>query len=223
MGVQTPRDTGDLAALDGRDLVRQHRYHRGEQRVEEQLGDTPSGEDDRDAGCQRDNEDAEGTARQAGDHPWTPHAQPRRAAVAHPAEERITDHRYQGADPGDKRQAAGCLFDPNQRVHLQRQGDQHGREEQEAGAHVRQRVLRDETPADPACPVRLGLQCRLGAIRYFKQSSPPSEADMGWRWGRYPRPGNVGYCAPLKTGGPRTPATNPVLLTRRCLDLRRRA
>src|SRR5450755_4293932 len=40
------------------------------------LGDTPPGKDDRDAGCQRDNEDADGTAHQAGDHPWPPHAQP---------------------------------------------------------------------------------------------------------------------------------------------------
>ena len=104
---------GDQAALDRRDLVRQHRHHGGEQRVEEQLGDTPSDEDDRDAGCQRDNEDTDGTARQTGDHPWPPHPQPRRGAVAHPAEERITDHGHQGADPRDKRQAARCLFDPN--------------------------------------------------------------------------------------------------------------
>jgi hypothetical protein len=113
-GRADTQDTGDQAALDRRDLVRQHRHHGGEHRVIEQLGDTPADEDDRDAGGQRDNEDAEGTARQAGDHPWPPHAQPRRGAVAHPAEERITDHGHQGADPGDERQAARCLFDPDE-------------------------------------------------------------------------------------------------------------
>ena len=69
---------------------------------------------------------------------------------------------HQGADPGDKRQAARCPFDPHQRVHLQGQGDQHGREEQQVGAHVRQRLQRDETPPDPVRPGWLGLQRRLG-------------------------------------------------------------
>ena len=36
-------------------------------------------------------------------------------AVAHPPEERIAEHRHEGTDPGDKRQAAGCLFDAHQR------------------------------------------------------------------------------------------------------------
>src|ERR1035441_6382677 len=80
--------------------------------LKEQPRDTQPDKDDRYAGCQRDNEDADGTAHQAGDHPWPPHAQPRRGAVAHPAEERITEHRHQGADPGDKRQAARCRSIP---------------------------------------------------------------------------------------------------------------
>ena len=49
MGVADPQDTGDQAALSGRDLVGQHRHHGGEQCVEEQLGDAPSDEDHRDA------------------------------------------------------------------------------------------------------------------------------------------------------------------------------
>jgi len=52
------QDTGDQAALNGRDLVRQHRHHGGEQRVEAQLGDAPPGQDHRDAGRQRDHQDA---------------------------------------------------------------------------------------------------------------------------------------------------------------------
>jgi hypothetical protein len=62
-GQADTQDTGDQAALDGRDLVRQHRHHGGEQRVEAQLGDAPPGEDNRDAGRQRDGEDAKRTAR----------------------------------------------------------------------------------------------------------------------------------------------------------------
>ena len=129
-GQADTQDTGDQAALSGRDLVGQHRDHGSEQRVEEQLGDAPSGEDDRDAGRQRDDKDAEGAADQADDHPWPPHAQPRRGAVAQLAEDRVADHRHQGADPGDKRQAARCLLDPDERVHLQGQGDQQRRDEQ---------------------------------------------------------------------------------------------
>jgi len=45
----------------GRDLVGHDCHHRGEQRVEAQLGDAPSEQDDRDAGGHRDNSDAEGT------------------------------------------------------------------------------------------------------------------------------------------------------------------
>ena len=168
-----PQDTRDQAALNGRDLVWQHRHHGGEQRVEEQLGETPSGEDDRDAGRQGDNEDAEGAAYQAADHPWPPHAQPRRGAVAHPAEERITEHRQQCAGPGDKRQAARCPFDPHQRVDLQCQGDQQGRDEQQAGAHVRQRVQRDKTPAHPVCRGWPGLQHSLSCGSVL-QSAPRS-------------------------------------------------
>ena len=41
-GQTDAQDTGDQAALSGRDLVRQHRHHGGEQCVEEQLGDAPA-------------------------------------------------------------------------------------------------------------------------------------------------------------------------------------
>jgi hypothetical protein len=58
-GQADTQDTGDQAALNGRNLVWQHRHHGGKQRVEEQLGDTPPGEDFCDVGCQRDDEDAE--------------------------------------------------------------------------------------------------------------------------------------------------------------------
>ncbi len=50
--------------------------------------------------------------RQAADHPGPPHAQRRRGAIAHPAEERISDHGQQGADRGDKRQAGRCRWFP---------------------------------------------------------------------------------------------------------------
>jgi hypothetical protein len=47
-------------------------------------------------------------AHQADDPPWPPYAQLRRGAVAYPAEERITEHDQQGADPGDKRQSCSA-------------------------------------------------------------------------------------------------------------------
>ena len=81
-------------------------------------------------------------------------------------------HGQQGADPGDKRQAVRCPIDPDERVHLQGQGDQQGREEQQAGAHVRQCVQRDETPSDPVRRGRLRLQRSLG-YRSVLQSVRP--------------------------------------------------
>ena len=50
-----------------------------------------------------------------------------------------------------RRQAPGWPVPvvPDQRVHLQGQGDQQGREEQQVSAHIRQRVQRDKTPSDP--------------------------------------------------------------------------
>ena len=69
------QDAGDQTALVDRDLVGQYGDLGREQRVEEQLGDAPSDEDDRDVGCQRDDEDAERAADQADDHPGPPHAQ----------------------------------------------------------------------------------------------------------------------------------------------------
>ena len=111
-GRADAQDTGDQATLDGRDLVGQHRHHGGQKRVEEQLGDTPSGKDDRDAGCQRDNQDTKRTAHQADNHPWPPHAQRRRGTVAHPAEERVTDHGQQGADPATSAKLLGACLIP---------------------------------------------------------------------------------------------------------------
>ena len=75
-GQADTQDTGDRAALGDRDLIGQHRNQGREQGVEEQLRDAPSDEHDRDAGCQGDDEDAEGTARQADHHPGPPHAVP---------------------------------------------------------------------------------------------------------------------------------------------------
>ena len=64
--------------------------------------------------------------------------------------------------PVDQRQAVRRLLDPHQRVDLQRQGDQQGREEHQGGAHVRQRVQRDEAPSDPvATRCGSGRQCGL--------------------------------------------------------------
>ena len=40
------------------------------------------------------------------------------------------------------------LIDPHQRIDLQRQRDQQRCDQHQAGAHVRQRVQRDETPPD---------------------------------------------------------------------------
>jgi hypothetical protein len=136
--------------LLARDLVGQHRHQCGEQGVQQQLRDAPSDENDRDAPGQRDDQDANRTADQADDHPRPPHAQSRGGAVAHLAEERIRDHGQQRADSGDQAKTARCLFDPDERVDFQRQRDQQRREEQQAGAHQRQRVQGDETPSDSA-------------------------------------------------------------------------
>ena len=48
---------------------------RSQHGVEEQLGDAPSEEHDRDVGRDRDDRDAEGAADHADDHPWPSHAQ----------------------------------------------------------------------------------------------------------------------------------------------------
>jgi hypothetical protein len=85
-GQTDTQDTRYQAALTGRNLVRQHRHHRGEQRIEKQLGDTPPGQDHRDAGRQRDHQDAKATAYHADNHPWPAHPPPPRGAVAQLAE-----------------------------------------------------------------------------------------------------------------------------------------
>ena len=150
-------------------------------------------------GGQRDNEDAEGTAHQADDHPGPPHAQPRRGAVAHLAEERIAEHGQQGADPGDKRQAVRCPSDPHQRVDLQRQGDQQGAMNTRevlmyASVYSEMKPIppgaarATQAPAQPR--LRSGISMRPARRR---------EADAGGRRGRYPRTGNVGHCALLGT------------------------
>ena len=68
-GQTDTQKTGDQAALTDGDLIRHHRHHDGEQRVEKQLGDAPSDEHDRNGGCQRDDEDTERPTHQADDHP----------------------------------------------------------------------------------------------------------------------------------------------------------
>jgi hypothetical protein len=188
-GHTDAQDTGDQAPLSGRDLVWEHRHQGGEQCVEEQLGSAPSDEDHRDVGCQRHHEDAQRTAHQADHHPGPPHAQRRGGAVAHLAEERIRHHGQQGGDPGDNRQAARCLLDPHERVDLQCQGDQQGREEQQAGADERQGVQRDEPPSDPAGLGRLVLQPSLGDGPVLESVQPARRwrADSGGRWKCSPR------------------------------------
>ena len=73
---------------------------------------------------------------------------PDQVPVAQLAEERVGEHGEQRAGPGDQRQAVGCSVDTHERVDLQRQADQQGREEQQDGADVGQRVQRDEPPPD---------------------------------------------------------------------------
>ena len=176
------QDARDQAALVDRDLVREYGDLGGEQRVEEHLGDAPSDQDDRDVGCQRDDRDAERTTDQADDHPRPPHAQSRVGPVAHLAEERVHEHREQGAGAGDERQVVGGPVDSHERVDLQRQADQQRREEHQDGAHVGQRVERDEAPADPAYALNRGRQPGRG--RQVRVRAVAAEI----------RSGNVGHC-----------------------------
>jgi hypothetical protein len=74
MGRHTPKEAGDQAALGGRDLIGQRRLD-GEQGVEEDLGDAPSDEDDRDVRHQSHDQDPDGTAGQTDEHPGPPHAE----------------------------------------------------------------------------------------------------------------------------------------------------
>ena len=154
-------------------------------------------------GGQRDNEDAEGTAHQADDHPGPPHAQPRRGAVAHLAEERIAEHGQQGADPGDKRQAVRCPSDPHQRVDLQRQGDQQGAMNTRevlmyASVYSEMKPIppgaarATQAPAQP----RLRFSTSIHPARRWRQT----RAAGG---GAIPGPGNVGHCALLRRHGAR--------------------
>ena len=134
----------------------------------------------RDVGRQRHDEDAERTAEQADDDPRPPHAPAGRGPVAQPAEERVGEHRQQGPDAGHQRQAVGCPLGADQRVDLQRQGDQQRGEEQQAGADERQRVQRDEAPSDPGrrCAVLPG-RTRSGIGRVCQPRACMSRIAVG--------------------------------------------
>ena len=81
--------------------------------------------------------------------------------------ERITEQRHQGADRGDKRQAARCPFDPHERVHFQRQGDQQGREEQQAGAHYANVYSEMKPHPTRRAPGGSGSSAASAAVRSF--------------------------------------------------------
>ena len=151
IGRQTPRTPDTEPRWATGTWSGQHRHQGREQRVEEQLRDAPAHE------RRRGRSGATATTR-------TPSEPPSRPMTIHG---RRMPHRHdvrslslpknglpsmasQGADPGDERQAVGRLVVAHQGVDLQRQGDQQGRDEHQAGAHERRRVQRDEPPADPA-------------------------------------------------------------------------
>ena len=82
--------------------------------------------------------------------------------------------------PATSAKLLGALFDAHEGVDLQCQRDQDGREEHQAGAHVRQRVERDKTPPDAEYRGRLALHRSLGC-NPVTQSAP-----RGTRPGRSP-------------------------------------
>jgi hypothetical protein len=143
-------ETRDDAPLRERNLVRDHRHQRCEQCVEEHLREAPADDDDRNAGCERDHEDAERTAREADEHPGSPHPESRRGSVAHPAEERVGEDGQGGANARDQRKAVWRLIDPDERVHLQRQRDKEGGKEDKIRADERQREPRHPAPTNAA-------------------------------------------------------------------------
>ena len=65
----------------------------------------------------------------------------------------------------------GALVDADEGVDLQRQRHQHGREEHQAGAHVGQRVERDEAPPDAVERGRLELHRSVGSRSVLRSLS----------------------------------------------------
>nr|WP_246080215.1 hypothetical protein [Modestobacter altitudinis] len=180
-GQADAQDAGDKAALRGRDLVRQHRHHRGEQRIEEQLREAPPQQDDRDRRRHRDDEQPQEPTQQSAYHPGAAHAEPPGRAVAQLAEERVGEQRQKGADSGHQRQAVRRLVAAHQRVDLQGQGDQQGCEQLQGRSQVSRREQRDEPPPGPA----------LGG--------PPGLGDVGHR--RVPFRLEASMCGRPATGG----------------------
>ena len=85
---------------------------------------------------------------------------------------------------GDERQAVRCLVDPHERVDLQGQADQQGREEEQDGAHVRRRVHRDEARPDAFCRAggRLGLARSGSRARDRKRWAWPTPRGDCLQW-----------------------------------------
>ena len=81
--------------------------------------------------------------------------------------------------PATSARLFGACSIPTSEFTFNGQGDQQGRDEQQAGAHVRQRVQRDETPSDPAC--------RWAARAPAQQASGPAS-----RFGRIHRTSGCG-------------------------------
>ena len=103
----------------------------------------------------------------------------RRRAVAQPAEERVAEHRHQRADPGDQRQAARRGVDADQRVDLQREGDQQRRDEDQAGAHERQRRRGATKPRPTRVQRRPGLESLRASRRRMRSPGPSSAPRVG--------------------------------------------
>ena len=109
-----PEDTGHQTTLGDRDLVRKDRDLGGEQRVEEQLGQAPPDQHDRNAGRHSDDQDADAPTDEADDHPRPSHAHPGRRAVAQPTEHGVAHHGDQRPEAGDQREAVRCPVDRHQ-------------------------------------------------------------------------------------------------------------
>jgi hypothetical protein len=70
------QDAGHRAPLLDRNLVGQHRHHRSQHRVEEQLRQAPTDQHHPDLRGKGDDQDAEGPTGQTDDHPRVPHPPP---------------------------------------------------------------------------------------------------------------------------------------------------
>ena len=153
IGQADAEDPGHLAALGDRHLVREHGHHRGEQAVEEQLGEAPAGQHDRDVRCDRD----ESTPSVPPTRPIAIHGRrmPRREVVRSlilPSSG-LPNIATRAPTPVTSAQAPRRLVDPDQRVDLQRQRDQQRRDEHQAGAHEREGVRARRSLSRPGPPL----------------------------------------------------------------------